>query len=176
MMAENCAESAITEIPQMRATSRSNTGEWKTSAATMQQAELTAMEITVTRARWAILAVSMLFCRRSLATPAQMQPTAPTAMTKVVSSSDFDFDHPLDAATMTAIHPHMEYSSHIWPRYPRLARRSGRLRTISPIWERSRRDWGMAYGPSRTASATTKAAIKACTLPISTTARQGIPP
>src|SRR5439155_17599212 len=106
---------------------------------------LTAMLIMVTRERCPTVAPA-----RSLASPAQTQPTAPAAMTKKATASE-ECTHGgtqpagtrcrtgFPAAShlrksgplkITAIHAHMEYSSHMWPRYPKLARRSFRLRNV----------------------------------------------
>src|SRR3954453_13974460 len=118
-------------------------------AARRQHAPLTAMLMMVTRERCCTVAPA-----RSLTMPAQTQPTAPIAITQNAIGSDERIQgrvQPTPGTTnvlgwpsafhrqisgsvkITAIHAHMEYSSHMWPRYPKLARRSLRLRKVSPI-------------------------------------------
>src|SRR5215467_504466 len=106
MMVENCAESAITAIPQISERANNKSGCLNTSAATRQHAALTAIAIMVTRARWPTRIESDLSCRRSLAIPAQIQPTAPIAIASAAALSYCFFDHPFEEAKITAIHPH----------------------------------------------------------------------
>jgi hypothetical protein len=80
----------------------------------MQHAALAAMAMMVTRARCPTRVESALSCMRSLAQPAQMHPTAPIAIAAAAAVSNCAFDHA--AARITAIHAHMLYSSHMWPR------------------------------------------------------------
>src|SRR2546426_297430 len=52
------------------------------------------------------------------------------------------------AATNTAIHVHIAYSSHMWPRYPRLASATARSLRIRGAAERENGGEGAANGPS----------------------------
>src|SRR6185437_5767949 len=126
-MVENWAESAITAIPQINESGMRITGLCRASAASKQQTELMAMAIIVTRARCATRTEAIWSCSLSLAAPAQMQPTAPMAIANAAIASNIERDQFAETEKITAIHPHMEYSSHMCPRYPRLASRSGRL-------------------------------------------------
>src|SRR6476660_9350755 len=142
-------------------------------AARTQQAPLTAMLMMVTRERCCTVAPA-----RSLTRPAQIHPTAPSAITQNAIASDVrthggtkvpagtknavGFPASFQRwnsgpAKITVIHAHIEYSSHMCPKYPKLARRSLRLRSVSPILWKSNGGCGAAYGPSRTEIAAIKA-------------------
>src|SRR5207302_7397901 len=114
----------------------------------MQHAPLTAMLMMVTRERCATVAPP-----RSLTIPAQMHPIAPAAITEKAIASEVrtnggtqpagtrnDVGFPASfqrwnsgPVNITAIQAHIAYNSHMCPRYPKLARRSLRLRKVSPI-------------------------------------------
>src|SRR5579864_1973281 len=108
MMVENCAESAITAIPQISESGIRIMGRCRTSAASTQQTELIAIAIMVTRARWATRAEATWSCNLSLAAPAHMQPTAPMAIASAAMVSNIERDQPAETEKITAIHPHME--------------------------------------------------------------------
>src|SRR6476619_2699750 len=108
MMVENCAESAITAIPQISESGMRIMGRCRTNAAKTQQAELIAIAMMVTRARCATRTEAAWSCSRSLAAPAHMQPTAPMAMANAAMVSNTERDQPADTEKITAIHPHME--------------------------------------------------------------------
>src|SRR5260370_2635627 len=116
MIAENWAESAMMAIPQTSATTTNRIGWRNVSAARRQQAALADIATIVTLARCATRAASALSCMRSLARPAQTQPTAPMAIAAAAALSNRTLGHPAAEAKITAIHPHMLYSSHMWPR------------------------------------------------------------
>src|SRR3954453_3996786 len=120
MMAENCAESAITLTPQ--------TSEWITNAgkfrknmpARMQQAPLATMEMIVTQERCWTAASCVADFALSLAAPAHQHPKKPMAITlnaqARTTSGRSGWLAFAAAASSTATHPQSEYSSHIWPR------------------------------------------------------------
>src|SRR5262249_54875592 len=107
MMVENCAESAMTAMPQISESGTSRKGRCSTRAARTQHAELTAMAKIVTRARWATRVEAAWCCRGSLAARAQMQPTAPMAMASAAAASYFERGQPAEVEMITAIQPHM---------------------------------------------------------------------
>src|ERR1700704_2169079 len=92
IIVENWAESAMMAMPQISESGMSNAGRWSTTAAKTQQAELTAMAMIVTRARCATRRSGLWSWRRSLAAPAQMQPTAPMAMAMAAMASNIERD------------------------------------------------------------------------------------
>src|SRR6185312_4801083 len=99
MMVENCAESAITAIPQTADSHNRRTGFRNTTAAITQQAALTVMAIMVTRARCATRMVVDRSCNLSLATPAHMHPTAPMAIARAAAISYLLRGQPAEANT-----------------------------------------------------------------------------
>src|SRR5690242_9380177 len=106
-MAENCAESAITDTPQMSATAIATFGHGKSAATSRQHAPLAAMAIMVTRERER---TSCDFSARSAAIPAQMHPKSPTDMTakEVAWIGAVLAPVPSAAASITATHVHSE--------------------------------------------------------------------
>src|SRR4051812_45883606 len=107
MMAENCAESAITDIPQTIATATTAFGQGNSAATSRQQAPLVtiAMIVTLERER-----TKRARSARSAAMPAHTQPANPTAMTaKAVKRTEASRASVADeAARITATHVHSE--------------------------------------------------------------------
>ena len=110
---ENCAESAITNQPQTSATGTTSHQLMPyTAPIASAQLPLTAMETVTSHSR----------PRRSDASPPQMHPAAPTAITAnaiaPVTTPLFRRE-PLAAALAAShagIHVQKAYSSHMWPR------------------------------------------------------------
>ena len=109
--------------------------------------------------------------------PPHTQPTPPIAMAEKDTSDASESregpggtpDAAALAATKTGIHVHALYSSNMCPRYPPVAKRHRRSRKTVATRPHEKRRGGNGYGPSRYQISTSKAAIIAAALEVSTT-------
>src|SRR5687767_621468 len=163
--AENCAESATTDMPQMNASTIVRLyDQVDAGPMTSAQVPLIAIAMMVTRARPI----------RSARIPAMTQPMAPAAITAKASTGAHNgamaCSRPA-CARKTPIVLHIANNSHMWPRYPPVARRTSRSPSTRPIALESKGADGAWNGPSRTATAKSTAPSNAQSAAINNTGR-----